>query len=69
MYNPNTIIICNRTMRRKVEKYQRNHPELTFTKAYNKVYGTNFDEPVIDLETTTITMNKKEEESCATKNN
>ena len=52
MYNPNTIIVCNRAMRRKVEKYQRSHPKLTFTQAYNKIYGTNFSEPNIYSEAT-----------------
>ena len=59
MYNPNTIIVCNRAMKRKVEKYQRSHPGLTFTKAYNKVYGTNFDEPNRYSEATCIYDNKR----------
>ena len=41
----NEIPTLNRDMRRKVERYQRKHPELTFTQAYNKLYGTNYDEP------------------------
>ncbi len=47
MFNPhyNTIPFTNRKIRRKVDLYRRKHPELTFTQAYNKVFGTNYDEP------------------------
>lgn len=47
----NIIVVCNRHMRRKVERYQQKHPKLTFTQAYNKIYGTSFDEPPIDENT------------------
>ena len=38
---PNT----NRETRRKVEKYRRKHPNLSFTQAYNQLFGTNYSEP------------------------
>jgi hypothetical protein len=63
MYNPyyNTIPHINREIRRKVEKYRKKHPDLTFTQAYNKVYGTNYDEPKKILDTTfSNNSNKKE---------
>ena len=45
MYNSNTVPYCNRETRRKVERYQRKHPDLTFTQAYNKIFGTKYNEP------------------------
>ena len=47
MYNPNTIPYLNREIRRKVEKYRRRHPKLTFTQAYNQLFDTSYDEPLI----------------------
>ncbi len=49
MYNPNANCIpfhVNRDTRRKVERYRSKHPELTFTQAYNKVFHTNYEEPI-----------------------
>ena len=45
MYNPNEVPYWNREVRRKVERYMRKNPKLTFTQAYNKIYHTNYDEP------------------------
>ena len=56
MFNPhyNTIPFTNHKIRRKVDLYRRKHPELTFTQAYNKIFGTNYDEPreFVDTRTT-----------------
>ena len=51
MRNDNCIVVLNRDIRRKVERYQRNHPKLTFTQAYNKLFNTHFDEPIPDMNT------------------
>ena len=36
---------CNRETRRRVEKFRRKYPALTFTQAYNILYHTNYPEP------------------------
>lgn len=36
---------CNRDVRRKVEKFRRHHPEMSFTDAYNALFHTNFIDP------------------------
>lgn len=41
----NEVPDCNRETRRKVEKYRRKHKGLTFTQAYNQLFGTNYSEP------------------------
>ena len=45
MVDHNLVPYCNRETRRKVEKYRRKHSNLTFTEAYNKLYGTKYSEP------------------------
>lgn len=57
MYNPNTIPYCNRETRRKVERYQKKHPHLTFTECYNKIYNTKYNEPDKGYDTRTYTSN------------
>ncbi len=44
MYN-NMLPYINREKRRKVERYMKKHPGLTFVQAYNKMYHTDYDEP------------------------
>lgn len=46
MFNPNEVPYTNRKVRRKVERYMKKHPKLTFTQAYNKLYHTNYNEPM-----------------------
>ena len=53
MYAFNVIPPCNRETRRKVERYQKKHPELSFTAAYNKLFGTDYVEKEYTIETTT----------------
>ena len=36
---------CNRAVRRRVERYMKSHPKLTFTQAYNEIYGKDYPEP------------------------
>ena len=45
MFVYNEVPNCNREVRRKVEKYRRKHKGLTFTQAYNQLFGTDYDEP------------------------
>ena len=52
---PNT----NRETRRKVEKYRRKHPSLSFTEAYNQLFGTNYDEIYKNVNTSTQTNNNR----------
>lgn len=33
---------CNREERRKIERYMKKHPGLSFTQAYNKLHKTNY---------------------------
>ena len=54
-FPPNT----NRETRRKVEKYRRKHPKLTFTQAYNQLFGTNYDEPSNGLDTSVPSNNAR----------
>ena len=67
MFDPyyNTIPYVNREIRRKVERYQKKHPNLTFTQAYNKVFGTNYEEPkdYLFLDTTTCQQKRKDDTS------
>ena len=55
MFNPhyNTIPYINHEIRRKVERYRKKHPNLTFTQAYNIIYKTNYREPVKYTDTST----------------
>ena len=48
---PNT----NREIRRKVEKYRRKHPNLSFTQAYNQLFRTNYDEIYKNVDTSILT--------------
>lgn len=52
-FPPNT----NRETRRKVEKYRRKHPKLSFTQAYNQLFGTNYDEIYKNVDTSMSTNN------------
>ena len=52
---PNT----NRETRRKVEKYRRKHPKLSFTQAYNQLFGTNYDEIYKNVDTSMPTNNDR----------
>ena len=52
-FPPNT----NRETRRKVEKYRRKHPNLSFTQAYNQLFGTNYDEIYKNVDTSMPTNN------------
>lgn len=63
MFDPyyNTIPHINREIRRKVEKYQKKHPNLTFTQAYNKVFRTNYDEPKEFVDTSTPQPKRKDD--------
>lgn len=65
MFNPyyNTIPFINHKIKRKVELYRRKHPNLTFTQAYNKVFGTNYDEPREFLDTTSPNKNRRDPNS------
>lgn len=51
---PNT----NRETRRKVEKYRRKHPKLSFTQAYNQLFGTDYDEIYKNADTSMSTNNR-----------
>lgn len=51
---PNT----NRETRRKVERYRRKHPNLSFTQAYNQLFGTSYDEIYKNVDTSMPTDNK-----------
>lgn len=53
----NTPLNTNRETRRKVEKYRRKHPNLSFTEAYNKLFGTNYDEMYINVDTSSPSNN------------
>ena len=61
MFNYNLIPNTNRETRRKVEKYRRKHPGLTFTEAYNQLFGTNYSEPPSWVSTADLNGNKKKE--------
>lgn len=52
-FPPNT----NRETRRKVEKYRRKHPNLSFTQAYNQLFGTDYDEIYKNVGTSMSTNN------------
>ena len=52
---PNT----NRETRRKVEKYRRKHPNLSFTQAYNQLFGTDYDEIHKKVDTSMSINNNK----------
>ena len=54
----NGVPYCNRQTRRKVERYMKKHPSLTFTQAYNKIYKTKYSEPYKGLDTTVYDNNK-----------
>ena len=56
VYN-NTPPNTNRETRRKVEKYRRKHPNLSFTQAYNQLFGTNYDEIYKNVDTSMLTNN------------
>lgn len=58
MFNYNLAPNTNRETRRKVEKYRRKHPKLTFTEAYNQLFGTNYDEPSTGISTADLNGNK-----------
>ena len=51
MFDYNLVPNTNRETRRKVEKYRRKHPKLTFTEAYNKLFGTTYSEPPSGIST------------------
>ena len=36
---------CNRDVRRKVEKFRKHRPGMSFTDAYNALFHTNFIDP------------------------
>lgn len=57
MFNYNLVPNTNRETRRKVERYHRKHPELTFTQAYNQLFGTNYDEPPTGISTIDLSGN------------
>ena len=65
MCNPdyNTIPYANHAIRRKVERYRKKHPNLTFTQAYNEVFGTNYDEPREFIDTSTPQPKRKDDTS------
>ena len=54
-FPPNT----NRETRRKVEKYRRKHPNLSFTQAYNQLFETNYDEIYKNIDTSMPTNNDR----------
>lgn len=51
MFDYNLVPNTNRETRRKVEKYRRKHPKLTFTEAYNQLFGTTYSEPLSGIST------------------
>lgn len=61
MFDYNYLPYCNRATTRKVEKYRKKHPNLTFTQAYNKIFNTDYNERgSINIgETMTYGNNKK----------
>jgi len=59
MITYNYVPYCDRFTRRKVARYQKAHPGLTFTQAYNKLYYTNFEEPKEHLNTEDLSNNRK----------
>lgn len=67
MFNPNynTIPYLNREVRRKVEKYRKKYPNLTFTQAYNKIFGTNYNEPkeIIEIIDTSTPQPKRKDDT------
>ena len=58
MFNYNLVPNTNRETRRKVEKYRRKHPRLTFTEAYNQLFGTNYSEPPAGISTADLSGNR-----------
>lgn len=60
-FPPNT----NRETRRKVEKYRRKHPNLSFTQAYNQLFGTNYNEIYKNVDTSMLTNNDRTIDSIA----
>lgn len=55
MFNWYYLPYCNREVTRKVKRYMKKHPTLTFTQAYNKLYHTDYRERnSIEFEATTI---------------
>ena len=55
MFNYHYLPYCNREVTRKVQRYMKKHPTLTFTQAYNKLYHTDYNERgSINLEATTV---------------
>lgn len=65
MMNPfyNNIPHINHDIRRKVKRYQKKHPDLTFTQAYNKVFRTKYDEPREFVDTSTPKPKRKDDTS------
>lgn len=61
MFNYNLVPNTNRETRRKVEKYRRKYPGLTFTEAYNQLFGTNYSEPPSEISTADLSGNKNNE--------
>ena len=61
MFNYNLVPNTNRETRRKVEKYRRKHPKLTFTEAYNQLFGTQYSEPPSGISTADLSGNKNNE--------
>ena len=57
MITYNTPPNTNRETRRKVEKYRRKHPKLSFTQAYNQLFGTKYDEMYKDIDTSAPSNN------------
>lgn len=62
----NTIPYINREIRRKVERYRKKHPNLTFTQAYNIIYKTNYSEPVEYSDTSTYSQKSYSETTSDT---
>ena len=54
MYDPHYLIQTNREQRRKVERYMRKHPGITFTQAFNIIYHTDYNEPPKDNTDTSV---------------
>lgn len=61
----NNIPHVNHDIRRKVERYQKKPPNLTFTQAYNKVFGTKYDEPREFVDTSAPQPKRKDDTSSA----
>jgi hypothetical protein len=68
MFNYNLVPNTNRETRRKVEKYRRKHPKLTFIETYNQLFGTNYSEPPIGISTADLSGNKIKEVSTYERN-